>query len=400
MLYEYKALKNNKRVVKKLESQSEDSVLAYLRTNGYTPIDIYPAKKFSFADMLSKVKGVKFSDIVDFTRQLAIMLNAGLTVVESLDILKKQVQNKALKALVDDIDDKIKSGDSLSSALRSYPQYFSNLYIALVRSGEASGKLGDIMIRLAENLEKTREFRGRLKNALIYPAVIIAAMLIVMFVMITFVVPKLLDLYKDFDVELPLTTKILVAVSDFSAKFWPLIIIAVVGIVMGVMSYLRTRPGRLMKDTLLLRAPVFSSVIKMSALVDATRTLAVLIGSGVSILDTLNIVVETTGNLIYQQAFKTVYMKVEKGESLGKALAEEKVFPPILIQMTIVGENTGNLDDTLARLAHYFETESDLAIKAITVLIEPAILIVLGVAVGGLVFAIITPIYSLTTALQ
>lgn len=401
MLFEYKAIKDNKIVTKTIDSDNEQMVLNFLKANGYFPIEIKEKTSVSVTSLLpTAFRGVKFSDIVDFTRQLAIMLNAGLTVVESLEILKKQTTNKAVVTILDDIDKRIKSGDSLSSALRTYPYFFSSLYIGLVKAGEASGKLADIMLKLAEDLEKSREFKARLRGALIYPAVIVSAMIVVIFVMITFVVPKLLALYEDFGVELPFMTKVILSVGNFTAATWPIILLLIIGSIFLLIRYFKTRLGKIARDRLLLRLPLFSKVIKLGTLVDATRTLAILIAAGVSILESLTIVIDTTNNVIYQQAFQSIYKKVEKGESLGKAFEEEGVFPPILIQMTIVGESTGNLDDTLTRLARYFETESDLAIKGITTLIEPAILVILGVMVGFLVFTIITPIYNLTSSFQ
>jgi type II secretory pathway component PulF len=251
-------------------------------------------------------------------------------------------------------------------------------------------------MKLAENLEKEREFKGKIKGALIYPAIVVSGMIMVMFVMITFVIPKLLTLYQDLDVELPLSTQILVVVSNFSQKFWPLIIIAAIGAGLGIRNYFRTKAGKIVKDNLMLKIPYFSKVIRIASLVDATRTLAILIGSGVSILEGLKIIIDTSDNVVFQNAFRNIYVKVEKGVSLGQAMADEKVFPPILVQMTTVGERTGHLDATLLRLSNYFEIESEFAVKAVTSLIEPAIIIVLGLGVGLLVFSVITPIYSLT----
>ncbi|MFH1826967.1 MAG: type II secretion system F family protein [bacterium] len=397
MLYTYKAIKNNKRVTAKLEADSEKSVLKYMKENDYFPISITQSNaSMDFIDQA--LNRINFSDIVDFTRQLAIMLNAGLTLVDSLEILEKQIIKTTLKTLVSDINKQIKAGTSFSSVLKKYPKYFPNLYISLVKSGEASGKLSDILLRLAENLEKEREFKGKLKGAMIYPVVVLSAMAIVMFIMITFVVPRLLSLYKDFQVELPLNTKILIALSSFSNAYWPIIIVVVILAIIGLRSYFKSPVGKKMFDTISLKTPILSNVIKMAALVDSTRTLAILIGSGVSILDALDIIIDTTDNTIFKKSFTEVYSKIEKGQSLGNALSSEQVFPPILVQMSIVGENTGHLDETLLRLSKYFEFESESAIKAMTTLIEPAILILLGFGVAFLIMSVITPIYQLTSS--
>jgi len=397
MLISYKALKGNKIVTGKLESQNEKTVISYLRNQGYFPIELKAESNKSGSLFGFFFNRISFNDIVDLTRQIAIMLNAGLTLVDCLEILKKQTTKSAMLELIENLEKDVKGGSNLSSALKRYPQYFSNLYISLVKSGEASGKLSDILLRLSENLEKQREFRGKIKGALIYPVILIVGMIAVMFIVVTFVIPKLLDLYKDFNINLPFTTKILMAVSSFTAKFWPLIILAVFGTVTIVNRFLKTKQGKLILDTNLLKIPTLNNVIRISALVDSTRTLSILIGSGVSIMEALGIVIETTENIVFQQAFENIQKKVEKGVSLGTAMQQEHVFPPILVQMTLVGEQTGKLDETLGRISHYFEMESEIAVKTLTTLIEPAILVFLGLGVGALVTSVITPIYQLTS---
>lgn len=267
-------------------------------------------------------------------------------------------------------------------------------------SGEASGKLGEILLRLADNLEKEREFKSKLKGALVYPVIIVIGMFAVMFIMVTFVLPKLLGLYKDFNVELPLSTKILIGISGFSTKFWPLILVLVAVGFYSAKKYLETKAGKNFFDKFVLKLPIFGNIISISALVESTRTLAILITAGISILDALSIVVDSTSNSVYKQAFLTVSQKVEKGQSMGVALEQEGIFPPILVQMSQVGEQTGNLDDTLLRLSKYFEIESEMATKTMTTLIEPVILVVLGVGVGFLVMSVITPIYNLTNSFK
>lgn len=399
MQYKYKAIKDGKLITNKIQADSEEGVLRFLKTNNYFPVTVSRADivVIPFTDFFQRIN---FNDVVDFTRQLAIMLDAGLTLIDALEILKKQITKKSLINLLDSLDKEIKSGKNFSSALSQYPQYFSSLYVSLIKSGEATGKLSEILLKLSENLEKARNFRGKLKGALIYPAFIIVGMIVVAFIMMTFVVPKLLDLYKDFGAQLPLSTRILLFISTFTANYWPLIIVVV-----GIGSYLITRyintaAGKYQLDSFMLKIPVIGNVVRMAALVDSTRTLSILASSGVSLLETLNIVVETSPNIIFKSAFEKIKKQVEKGVSLGMAMKQSEIFPPILVQMTIIGEQTGHLDETLIRVSRYFESDSELAIKAMTTLIEPLILVILGVGVGFLVFAIITPIYTLTTSLK
>lgn len=400
MFFQYKALKDGKTIVKKIEATSSEEVIDYLQKNGYFPISVEKVQERSLSFLDNLTQRVNFNDIVNFTRQVAIMLNAGLTLIDSLEILKKQTTKLPLKKMIEAIDAKIKGGSSFSVALKDYKSNFSNLYIALVRSGEASGKLGEILLRLADNLEKEREFKSKLKGALIYPIIIVVGMFVVMFIMVTFVLPKLLGLYKDFNVELPLSTKILIGISSFSTRFWPLVLVLIVVGFYFAKKYLGTKAGKKSFDQFALKLPVFGQIISVSALVESTRTLAILIAAGISILDALSIVVDSTDNSVYQQAFLTVSQKVEKGQSMGVALEQEGIFPPILVQMSQVGEQTGNLDDTLLRLSKYFEMESEMATKTMTTLIEPLILVILGVGVGFLVMSVITPIYNLTNSFK
>jgi type IV pilus assembly protein PilC len=398
MIFQYKALRNNKVVIKRLEAQSEAAVIQYLKNNDYLPIEIKRVDSQSVSFFSQIFNRVTFTDIVDFTRQLAIMLNAGLTLIDSFIILKQQIKKTSLLKVIEDIDKELRAGNSLSKSLQKYPQYFPTLYIALIKSGEASGKLSDIMLKLADNLEKQREFRGKIKGALIYPIIVIVGMILVMFVMITFVVPQLLNIYKDFNIELPITTQLLIAVSSFSTRFWPFMIAGVLGGFVLLRNYTRTKSGKLIYDKTLLKVPAIGPVIRISDLVDSTRTLSILIGAGVSILDGLNIIIETNSNMVYKQAFQNIYTNIEKGVSMGVAMSQEGVFPPILVQMVIVGEQTGKLDETLLRISKYFEMESEMAVKTLTTLIEPLILVELGVGVGFLVMAVITPIYNLTNS--
>ena len=399
MRFSYKAIKNDKIVTSGIEASTEIEVLNYLRKNAYTPISIRQNQPL-FPQFNSIFNKVAFVDIVDFTRQLAIMLNAGLTLVDCLAILEKQIAKEGMVAVIRSIQKEILSGNTLSRALQKYPEHFSNLYIALVKSGEASGKMSDILLKLADNLEKQREFQSKIKGALTYPIVVFVGMIVIMFIMITFVMPKLLNLYKDFNIDLPLSTKILMAVSSFLVQFWPFMIAGGFIASRFIRNYLKTVRGKLLLDTIMLRLPIFGKVVSISSLVDSTRTLSILIGSGVSILDTLSIIIETTENSLYRNSFKNILKQVEKGVSLGDSFNNENLFPPILVQMVTVGEQTGSLDDTMMRISHYFDLEAETSIKTITTLIEPLILVVLGVGVGFLVISVITPIYNLTTSFK
>ena len=401
MLFEYKALLNNKESAGQLEAETEKEVIEYLKGNGYFPLDVREKRSDrALSAINSFFDRISFSDITYLARQFAIMLTSGLTLIDCIEILKKQAKKNPMKNMLADIDKSLREGKTFSLTLKRYPQYFSHLYIALVRSGEASGKLDIILNKLAENLERQKEFRAKIKNALIYPVVIISAMVVMIFIMLAFVVPRLVQLYENFQVKLSPQTQLLIDVSDFFEAFWLYILIGSIGTGILIKRIISSSSGKRFFDTYILRVPVFGPIVKSAALVDTTRTLSILIASGVPILDGLEIVTNVNENVLFQEAFKRIREKVEKGLSVGVAMSNEPIFPDSLIQMTIVGEQTGHLDKTLEKVAEYYQSESELAVKAMLVLIEPAILVVLGVAVGFLVFAVLSPIFTLTSSLQ
>ncbi len=393
MLFEVEGIQRNKRVKKRFEAETQKELMKILKEYDFIPIKIKPLVR----KRISLIDSINFNDIVNFTRQLAMMLNAGLSLVECFNILKRQTYKQSLLRLYEEIDRDIKEGVSLSSSLRKY-RYFSNVYIAMIKAGEASGKLTEILLRLADTLEASKEFRTNLRSALTYPVIVIVVMIAVMFFMITFVIPQLLEIYQNFELDLPLSTQILIKISNFSRDYWYLIVATFAGVAYLFKKYIETDFGKRRFDSLLINIPVVGTVVRKGVLVESTRTLSVLIKSGVSILDALNIIINTTDNIIFKEAFKKVTKQVKRGVSLGKAMENEEIFPPILVQMVKVGETTGHLDETLEKIAYFFEMESRVAIKTMTTLIEPAILIILAAGVGFLVMSVITPIYNLTTA--
>ncbi len=401
MLYEYTAVDlKNKRIKGVVDAATAREVKTILKEKKLLIISIKAREKSSLFAYFNKKKKARlnFVSLVNFTRQMGIMINAGLSIVDSLNILSSQAKNLDEKTVISKLEEYIKGGTSLSEAMKNFQSSFPPYYISLIKAGESSGKLDDVFLRLAENLEKAREFRGKVTSSLIYPIVIIVGILAVAFIMITFVLPRLLELYKNFNVDLPVSTKVIIAVSSFFSKFWPLIITGLTAIVIAIKAISKSPKNKKIIDAHLLGLPVFGPIIQKSILVEITRTLSILIKSGVPILESLNIAKDITNNVLYQEALSIVYENVEKGMTLGDALAATELFPSIFVQMTAVGERTGKLDDTLIRLSTYFQMETELAVKAATTLIEPAILVVLGVGVGFLVLSVLTPIYSLTSS--
>ncbi|OGG15584.1 hypothetical protein A3D77_02710 [Candidatus Gottesmanbacteria bacterium RIFCSPHIGHO2_02_FULL_39_11] len=341
--------------------------------------------------------GVSANEIINFTRQLSTMITAGLTLVEGLSILSKQNTKPSLHKMIVDIRDEVQGGSSFAKSLEKYPRLFSKIYIALVKAGEASGKLDVILIRLSETLEKSRGFKSRIKGAFMYPIIVVIGMVAVSVVVMVVVVPRMTGLYKDFGVTLPLPTRILITLSDGLIRWGWLLGIILVLLIVFYGRFSKTRMGRTIITNIILSLPIIGPLIKESILVEITRTLAILIDGGVPILTALQIARDATTNIRYQDAFTEATRQVEKGFPLSDPFLDTDLFPPILSQMVAVGEQTGKLGDSLMKLSVFFESESEVAVKSLTTLIEPLIMVVLGLGVGFLVIAVLLPIYSLTS---
>lgn len=380
-----------------VEAPSPESAATLLRGKKLFVVDLSLAKQSTNSQtLLMRFKRVGFADIVNFTRQLATMVVAGLSLPESLTILSEQTVNPSFRLVLSDLERKIVGGENLGNALSQYPQYFSPIYIALVRAGEMSGNLEIVLTRLAETLETQHEFRGKISGALIYPIIILIGMVVVIMIMMTVVVPRLTDLYKDFDATLPMSTQILIAMSTFFVRFWWLMILLFVGASIGFRQFKKTPIGELAYDSFILKLPIIGELRKKVILVEFTRTLGMLIASGIHILEGLRILKDSLENVLFREAVSEAAKKVEKGYAIGDSFKQSSLFPPIVSQMMKVGEETGKLDDTLTKLSNYFQAESEHLVKGLTTAIEPLIMVFLGLGVGFIVISIITPIYSLT----
>lgn len=340
---------------------------------------------------------VSFSDVVIMTRQMATMIQAGLVLSEALDILEEQQTNKRFKEVLGKISSDLKGGLDFATAIEKHPDVFPSLYSKLVRAGQASGKLDTILLELASNLEKERSFKSKVRGAMIYPIVVITMMFAVMLIMVFFVMPKLMSLYSESGIDLPLPTKIMLGVAGLALNFWWAGIILGILAVMGTKRFLATPSGRMLFDRTMLKVPVIGKVTTLVIMTNFTRTFGLLIASGLSMLEAIRIVGNIVGNSAYKESFDIAYKGVERGLTFSSQLIALPVFPRIVGQMIKTGEETGKLDDIMFRLADYFESEADNALKNITTLIEPIILVVLGLGVALLVVSIILPIYQLTT---
>ncbi len=379
-----------------MESMDEKQVVSVLRSKGMLITSISEANQISFDSIFGKFSKPKQDEITNFTRQLATMVGAGLPLVNALRILKMQ-SGPALKTVIEKVLVEVEGGSTLADALQGSGGGFTSVYIAMVKAGESAGVLDQVLKKLADALDKQREFRSKTKGAMVYPTIIIIGIVVIAAIMMVFVVPKLTAMYKDFGAELPMPTKILMGISGFFVNFW--YIILVVGGFAGVFisNWAKTEVGSLIVEQLMFKIPIWGKLKKDIILTEFARTVSVLLAAGIPILDTLQIVSNTLGSKIYGAEVRQAAVMVEKGISLAEAIQTLEVFPPILGQMISVGEETGKLDEVLAKLAVFYEGESETKIKALTTAIEPLIMVVMGIGVGFLVIAVIMPIYNLTS---
>jgi type IV pilus assembly protein PilC len=395
-IYNYKArTQQNESVTGKVEANSASEANLVLRERGLFVISIVEFHESSILALL-KYSKVSKNDIVNFTRQLSTMVTAGLPLTEALQILEVQAK-PVLKKLLAAVRRDVEGGMTLAKALEKHPSAFSTVYISLIKAGESAGVLDQVLHRLADTLEKQKEFASKTKGALIYPAIVMLAMVIVGFVMMIFVIPKMTEMYKDFGADLPMPTMVLIAISDFMVSYWYLVLILVGGGAVAFNAYRKTPAGKLKVDEWMLKLPIFGELRAKIALVELTRTLSLLISAGISLLTAIEISFDSVGNMVFRNALVKIAKDVEKGQSLSNSVAKRVEFPVLMSQMISVGEETGKLDEVLLKLSAYFETESEHAVKGLTTAMEPLIMIVLGIGVGLLIIAIILPIYNLTS---
>lgn len=379
-----------------MEAADEKQVVSVLRGKGLIITSLAETDLLNLDVLFGRFSKPKADEITNFTRQLSTMIGAGLPLVNALKLLKMQ-SAQSLKLVVDKVLVEVEGGSTLAEALENSGGGFSSVYLAMVRAGESAGVLDQVLKKLADALDKQREFRSKTKGAMVYPVIIIIGIIVIAAIMMVFVVPKLTVMYKDFGAELPLPTKILMGISDFVVKFWYGIALFLGIGAFFISNWAKTEVGSLIVEQLTFRVPIWGKLKKDVILTEFARTVSVLLGAGIPILDTLQIVSDTLGSKVYGAEVRQAATLVEKGVSLAEAIARIEVFPPILGQMISVGEETGKLDEVLAKLATFYEGESEVKIKALTTAIEPMIMVVMGVGVGFLVIAVIMPIYNLTS---
>lgn len=338
---------------------------------------------------------VSLIDLVIFTRQLATMIDAGLAMVQSLQGLAEQTTNKIMRDVIKDVCTRVEGGDSFSDALQKHPKVFSRLYVCMVAAGEKGGLLAEILARLATYLENANRLRKKVKSAMMYPTVVtIVAILITIFLLIK-VVPVFGEIFASFGADLPAPTQGLINISNFVKRYLILILVAGGGGVYGWLYFIKTPVGRQFWDARRIKLPIFGSIAHKICLARFTRTLASLIRSGVPILEVLQIVSQTVGNVIMEKAIKSAAVDIERGESISAALGKHPVFPSMIIRMVTAGEQTGKIDNMLERIADFLDEEIETTLSGLTALIEPILIVFLGVVVGGMVICMFLPIFKM-----
>ena len=375
-----------------LDAQTEQAAISSLLNRNLLVVSIQEklAKK-------GKTSGgrVSLADLVVFTRQLATMIDAGLAMVQSLQALADQTTNKVMRDVIRDVCSRVEGGDSFSEALQRHPKFFNRLYVCMVGAGERGGLLAEILSRLATYLENTARLRKKVKSAMMYPtAVTLIAIAITIFLLVK-VVPVFGDVYKGFGSKLPGPTLALIQVSNYVQEYILYILPMMAGLVYGVLAYVKTKSGRELWDRTRIKLPIFGQIAHKICLARFTRTLASLIRSGVPILEVLQIVSNTVGNVVMEKAVRTAANDIEKGEGISNALGKHPVFPAMIIRMVTAGEQTGKIEQMLERISDFLDEEIETTLSGLTSLIEPLLIVFLGVTVGGIAICMFLPIFKM-----
>ena len=377
-----------------IEAPNRDEVIKQLKQQRLNVVKIDEGS----AQKRKRMGSIRMRDIVIFTRQFSTMINSGLPLVQALDILAQQSENPALKDVTRQVVFDVESGNTVADALRKHPKAFTDLYVNMVAAGEAGGILDTILMRLAVFMEKNDALIRKVKGAMIYPGVIMSVAAIAITVLLIFVIPTFQNMFESAHIALPLPTRIVIGISHAIRAYWYVVLLVMGAAVFLVRRYYATPSGKLAIDRMLLRAPVLGDVLRKSAVSRFTRTLGTLISSGVSILDGLEITAKTSGNRVIQDAIMESRASIAGGETIAAPLKKSAVFPPMVISMISVGEQTGGLDEMLTKIADFYDEEVDAAVSGLLALMEPVMIVFLGVVVGGMVISMYLPIFDMVNA--
>jgi type IV pilus assembly protein PilC len=396
--FAYRVRTKEGRVVEgKMEADGEGAVASRLRSQGMVPIAISKEAKVSMKTELHILpQKVKLKDLAVFSRQFATMINSGLSLLRTLNILSEQTENPLLAKTIGLLRDDVERGSSLSASMSKHPKVFNNLYVAMVRAGETGGQLDVVLNRVADNFEADYKLRQKVKSAMTYPVVVAGIAVLLLSAMLIFIVPTFAGMFTSLGGELPLPTKILMAMSEKSRLFIPLLLVLAI---VGRITYKKLRMSnsefKLRTDAMKLKVPVFGLLFQKVAVSRFTRTLGLLLRAGVPVLQALDIVADSTGNEVLARAATAVKESVRSGESMSQPLAKNHVFPPMVVQMIAVGEDTGALDAMLDKISDFYDQEVEATTEALTSLIEPLMIAVLGGIVGAMVIALYMPMFKI-----
>jgi type IV pilus assembly protein PilC len=384
-----------------MTATTREEVIALLRKRNITATVVTEKTKKGILDKFTLGGKVKDKDIVIFTRQFATMIDAGLPLVQALDILSSQVENKTLGKALSQVKVDVESGATYADALRKHPRIFSELYVNMVAAGEAGGILDTILNRLAAYIEKAMKLKKKVKGAMVYPAVVTSIAVLVIAVIMIFVVPTFAKMFAQLGGTLPLPTRIIINTSNFIAGIGGLLVAgAIVAVIVFIVQFRRTEKGKYITDRILLKLPIFGMLLNKVAVAKFTRTLGTLVSSGVPILDGLEITAKTSGNKVIEYAIIDVRKGVVGGKTLAEPITKAQVFPPMVTHMIAVGESTGALDAMLAKIADFYDDEVDASVSNLTAMMEPMLMVFLGGTVGFIVVAMYLPIFKLITLIK
>ena len=394
--------KNRKGEVQKgeMETANEGAVRLQLTRMRLTPLKIKKKPKDLFENVAWLQPKVQIKDVILFARQFSTMIDAGLPIIQCLDILYTQADNKSFQKILKEIKESVESGSTLADSLKRYPKQFDDLFVNMIAAGEAGGILDVILQRISSYMEKTAKLKARVKGALTYPIATLIIAAIVTAVLLVFVIPVFEEMFSSFGGELPMFTQMVVNASDFTRNNIVLIIIVLAVLIVGLRQFGQTERGREVLDEVVLKLPVFGILLRKVAVAKFTRTMGTMLASGVSILDALDIVAKTAGNKTVEKSIYRVRSGISEGRTMSDPLTESGVFPAMVCQMISVGESTGALDAMLTKIADFYDEEVDQAVENLTSLIEPFMLVFLGVTIGGLVIAMYLPIFKMAGAVM
>ncbi len=401
MLFEYQAKTLEGYMIKgEIEALTERAAVDTLAERGLVLLSLKEAERRKRIGFLGRFfSRIKMQDILLFSRQLSVMVSAGLSLVRSLEALAEQSERQGLKSICLEMATEIRGGARLSSVMAKYPNIFDNFYLNMVRAGETSGKLDEVLSYLADEQEKNYALKSKIRGSMIYPIFVLVAVFVIGAVMMTFVIPKMLVVLVEAGVSLPLTTRILLAISNFLTHNWYFLLLVLTGLILFFRFLINTPAGRYIFDRLKLKIPIFGSLFRRIYLVRFARSMSTLIVGGVPIAPALKIVSDVVGNAIYKDLVLQAAKAVEGGESVAAAFLKTKEIPPMVSQMLLVGEQTGRLDVVLDKLANFYAREIENLLGKLAVLIEPLVIIILGIGIGLVVVGIILPMYNLAKAI-